>query len=768
LTGEGPVWPTELGGVQVMVGNRAAPLVSVSPARIVAQVPYETPAGQVAVMVRRGESTSRAARIMVVNPLPAVPTKNGLGYGELAASQEGQMLRFAVSGLGLAEPRVPTGESGEGAVPQLPVTVHIGGLPVEASIAASSRLGEFGVTATVPDGALAGDVVTVGVANRLANFATLGTAGAAEVTFLRLPDGTPELRGWNGSDLRGGFLVASGARTAEGCWPSVLLDLRAQQARRIPECLTGANANAGTPVTPTQNGSGLAALVGPPASTEPGAAVSSKAMVWQPGKEAGMAVELPGAAVALAGGANGGFTAVLAGTPPAVANIDGATGEVTMGGGGGVVVGPGGGVGGAGGGGAVLNPLNLTVDAGGGLNKVLTVPVNAGQQQVFVVVGDDENTPGNGKVAILNPQGVLQSTRDFPEGWVPLVPPAAPANPGGGGVQPGGGGGPGGGGPGGGGGPVVLPGGGGAVIVNPLARFRLPVFFDGQTRTYFVLARQRDDSRHALIAFLPNETRVVGMPDGMFAAVCTNNASIASIETSRRLVVLGARTADRTFRAGCGAVAFLLMDLAELRMTAVPVPGAGQMNASGQVADINDFVLATGVEGDVVFVLDGVGGSAFRLDLPQGIAGFAQLQVIPAMELAVATARVRVNGDAGFVVFDLARVETRQLALPEGFVAAQLMGILPATRNLVARGNLANNAGSAYLIYDLMGGEILLPANPPGVVFVGNVPAQAPGPGQPAQPVPVLQRVNQKANTIEAITYGADRRQNGAMLVRVP
>ncbi|MBL8209709.1 MAG: IPT/TIG domain-containing protein, partial [Bryobacterales bacterium] len=46
LTGEGPVWPTELGGVQVMVGNRAAPLVSVSPARIVAQVPYETPAGQ--------------------------------------------------------------------------------------------------------------------------------------------------------------------------------------------------------------------------------------------------------------------------------------------------------------------------------------------------------------------------------------------------------------------------------------------------------------------------------------------------------------------------------------------------------------------------------------------------------------------------------------------------------------------------------------------------------------------------------------------------
>jgi hypothetical protein len=32
----------------------------------------------------------------------------------------------------------------------------------------------------------------------------------------------------------------------------------------------------------------------------------------------------------------------------------------------------------------------------------------------------------------------------------------------------------------------------------------------------------------------------------------------------------------------------------------------------------------------------------------------------------------------------------------------------------------------------------------------------------------VLQRLNQKANSIEAVTYGADRRQNGVMLVRVP
>ncbi len=66
-----------------------------------------------------------------------------------------------------------------------------------------------------------------------------------------------------------------------------------------------------------------------------------------------------------------------------------------------------------------------------------------------------------------------------------------------------------------------------------------------------------------------------------------------------------------------------------------------------------------------------------------------------------------------------------------------------------------------------------MPENPPGVAFVGNVTVQPqmPQPGQPQQPQPqspVLQRLNQKANAIEAVTYGEDRRQNGVMLVRVP
>jgi len=119
-------------------------------------------------------------------------------------------------------------------------------------------------------------------------------------------------------------------------------------------------------------------------------------------------------------------------------------------------------------------------------------------------------------------------------------------------------------------------------------------------------------------------------------------------------------------------------------------------------------------------------------------------------------------------VFDLANVTTRQLLLPDGVASAQTVGILPATRKMVARATLTGNTGSRYVIYDLLTGDLLLPENPEGVVFVGAPPPQPAAGGQPAQIIAPMQRVNQKANTIEAITFGANRRQNGALLIRVP
>src|SRR5687767_3244292 len=55
-------WPTTLGGVEVMINARRAPIGSVEPGRIVVQVPWEVPQGIAQLVVRRGETTSTPAR----------------------------------------------------------------------------------------------------------------------------------------------------------------------------------------------------------------------------------------------------------------------------------------------------------------------------------------------------------------------------------------------------------------------------------------------------------------------------------------------------------------------------------------------------------------------------------------------------------------------------------------------------------------------------------------------------------------------------------
>ncbi|MBL8179314.1 MAG: IPT/TIG domain-containing protein [Bryobacterales bacterium] len=111
---DGPTWPTELGGVQVLINNRPSPLGSVSPPRIVAQVPFETPNGLMNVVVRRGEQTSRPARITVFAVFPVVRTAEDKGFGEVAGAAAGSNFSFTASGLGVSDPRVNTGESAGG------------------------------------------------------------------------------------------------------------------------------------------------------------------------------------------------------------------------------------------------------------------------------------------------------------------------------------------------------------------------------------------------------------------------------------------------------------------------------------------------------------------------------------------------------------------------------------------------------------------------------------------------------------------------------
>ncbi|MBL8232144.1 MAG: IPT/TIG domain-containing protein [Bryobacterales bacterium] len=750
--------PTELGGTQVRINNRPAPIYSVSTSKIAVQVPWETPGGLMQVVVQRNGVNSRPARVNIANPVPAVRTREDRGYGEPDAVVNGSRMTLRASGLGLTSPRLNTGEPAQGE-PRLvqPAAVHVGGVRVDADIRASEkRVGEFEISFDVPASALPGDIITVESQPRLANFVTWRSIRDAAVSFLPLPDGTPEIRGLQSSDLRGGFLLLSGARNDQGCYPSLVVDLRAQRSKAIGECLTSANRNAPTPAVLQQNGAAIAAFVGPPMSENPGQPVSSKVAVFHPEKTDAMPVDLPGAATALVGLDSDSFAAIIPGPPQQLLSINTSTGDVQpvqgapgIGG-----VGGAGGAGGAPGGGIVAINPNLQIDLGDGINKILSNPVNIGQQQILVVVGDDEDNPKKAKLAILNPQGAVTGSRDFPEGWVPLVMPRLPVGPG----LPGGG--PGGGGPGG--------AGGGAQAA--LQRLRVAFNFDGQTRTFHVVGMRADNSAHGMVSF-GNEVSAEPLPSGWFVASCAAQAQVLSIETARRLVLLGGRSAEREFRAQCTALSFQVFELDGRRFTSVELPGSGALNVQAGAADLNDFLLGQSPAADVIFALDGVTLTPYRMDVPQGLVGFNQLQPVPALEIAVAAGRTRQAGDGGFIVFDLRNVEVRQLLLPDGIAQAQLMGVIPATRRLVARGTRTGNAGSQYLIYDLQTGEVFLPANPPGVTFVGGLPAQPPTPGQPPQPqqpAPVLQRLNPKANTIEAVTFGADRRQNGVMLVRIP
>src|ERR1041385_1935925 len=55
-------WPTRLAGTQVAIGGKPAPIYSVAPGTIVAQVPLDANLGLVDVIVRRGGDTSAPAQ----------------------------------------------------------------------------------------------------------------------------------------------------------------------------------------------------------------------------------------------------------------------------------------------------------------------------------------------------------------------------------------------------------------------------------------------------------------------------------------------------------------------------------------------------------------------------------------------------------------------------------------------------------------------------------------------------------------------------------
>lgn len=737
----GETLPETLGDVSVRINTRPAPVAYASPSEVIAQVPWEIPAGMATVVVRRTSGTSNVARINVANIAPGVRTKNGAGYGEAAGLLNGRTVKLTATGFGPTDPRVTDGSPGSTdspVAPRMPVRVYVGGVEVSASAAFSAtRAGEFDVAFDAPDSAQPGDVVNVLVNNREANRTTLGAARDVSTSWVTLPGGAAELRDIMNSDLRPGFAVANGARDSNGCYPAYIIDAKGGTAKPIEGCLTHANRNAVSPFVQANGGTALAALIGPPAA-DSSTGVSKSVLIVDPAKDAPMKVDLPSAAQNLTpNGAN--FVAVLAGTPPRPVQIDAATGEITD-------IQPAANPGGAGAG-AALNLLNFKIDLGDGLTQILAFA--ASPDGIALVVGNNADQPTKAKLAAVNVSGEVLGTRDFPAGWLPLVAPANPNQPAGGG-----------------------PAGGAARPLVP----RVAVTFEGATRSLYVMARAADGSKDALIEFTTTDANVLSFPEGWHAASCTPNIALLQLELTQRIALLGSRAAEKDFKQVCPANGFIVVDYAAKKVDAVALQGQDQFNATAGFGDFNDFLFGSNTDptrrglSDTLYVLDGVTGSLFApFAAPASVTGFSAVTPIAETNWLVAVATSRVAGDEGFLVFDLDSGTMRRLYVPDGFASVQLVDLYPTTRKLVAKGNKANNAGSQYIVYDLLSEESVTVPNPDGVAFVGSVPVQAqPGqPGQNAAPVQ-LQRTNRKANSIEAVGFTADRKQSGVFSVRIP
>jgi uncharacterized protein (TIGR03437 family) len=742
--------PTELGTppLQVLINNRPAPLVEATPARLTVQVPRETPQGLATLIVRRGTEQSRPVRLQIQNLAPAIQASNQQGFGSALNEGGAGTMRLRATSLGPTDPVVPNGEvPAETATPRAAMSVYVGGILAEAATTYSkTRPGEFEIEVKTPEAAKAGDPVLVVANVNEANLLTMGRgSGASEVYYLPYPAGTPDLRNLRSSDAGGLFLNANAVRGTDTCYPSFLIDARKNEFRKIESCLTTAQAQAISPFVDSPSSPYFAAFEGPFRGTaQPGqpALISDKVRIFRADQTEPLLATLPEPAANINGQVGGDFVAVVPGSqgaPGKTYRIDSATATVEE------VV--------PAGGGALPAGVNLqallqrfqSIDLGEGLTRLLT-GIGQLNNQFVITVGDNIDNPTKAKVAVLNVQGEVLLQRDFPAGFLPVTAPAPPQQPG-------------------------APGGG--TGGNPQAALRAPTpfYLDAPTRNYYVLVRNAE-GKHGLAYFPPEgPSQLLSLPEGWVATSCVPNIPVFNLELSRSIGLLGAQTEERTFKNPCPAEGFLLFDLVARRFQAISLPGSGKFNASGGADELNDFLVGSNFDpanrntSDTFYALDGINGTVLRFDLPSGVNAFSNAVRIPALNLIVAPANNRIVGDAGIILFDLERTESKLLPTPEGFASINYLGLLPSIRRLVARGVRTGGAGTQILVYNLENGDLEIIPNPEGVNWIGSpIVQQQPG-QQPAVQIPA--RLNAKANSVEAIAFGEDRRQKGVIVIRV-
>ncbi|MCC6342585.1 MAG: hypothetical protein IT166_10315 [Bryobacterales bacterium] len=169
-------FPTSLGGVQVMINNRPAPLYVVSPSLITAVVPFGTSESVAAIEVTSNGQKSNTVTVFTTNTSPGVFTKppGGIGYAAalhttdfsevtpLNPAKPGETLAVFLTGLGSVSPAVADGTPGpanptSSAVSSL--AAYLDGKTANVSFAglAPTLVGLYQMNIQVPAGVRSGD-----------------------------------------------------------------------------------------------------------------------------------------------------------------------------------------------------------------------------------------------------------------------------------------------------------------------------------------------------------------------------------------------------------------------------------------------------------------------------------------------------------------------------------------------------------------------------------------------------------------------------------
>ncbi len=182
-TAGSPPLPFTLGHAEVIMAGRSLPLVSVSPARIEAVVPFGLPVNTThQLLILRGNTYSRTVPVDVAPAQPAIfPAAEDSAQGQIYflrgadrtpqlatpanPARSGDTLLILCAGLGEVTPAVPDGE----AAPSAPrdtaasVSVNIGGANAAVASAGlvAGSVGRYQIMTRVPDGAGAGSQVPV-------------------------------------------------------------------------------------------------------------------------------------------------------------------------------------------------------------------------------------------------------------------------------------------------------------------------------------------------------------------------------------------------------------------------------------------------------------------------------------------------------------------------------------------------------------------------------------------------------------------------------